>query len=110
MRNHHHYGADAPGLTAPGQPISDTAHVASAGRVEGNGKGEHFDCRGTPQAGQALRVIEGESKAHEYLARVQAQQAQQAAPDELAMIVSMLSGAALRGFCRVIEKALGGTA
>ena len=107
MRNHHHYGADAPGLTAPGQPTSDTAHVASAGRVEGNEKGDRFDCRGTPQAGQALRVIEGESKAHAYLARLQAQQA---APDELAMIVSTLSGAALRGFCRVIEKALGGTA
>lgn len=55
-------------------------------------------------AGQALRTIEGESKAREYIARLQAEQAD---PDELALIVSMLYGAALRGFCRVVEKALG---
>lgn len=53
---------------------------------------------------QALRVIEGERKAREYLARLQAQQAD---PDELALIVAMLYGATLRGFCRVIAKALG---
>ena len=35
------------------------------------------------------------------------EQAQQADPDELALMVSMLYGATLRGFCRVIEKALG---
>ncbi|RVT52750.1 hypothetical protein [Rubrivivax albus] len=52
----------------------------------------------------ALRVIEGERKAHEYLARLQASQAD---PDELALIVAMLYGAALRGFCRVLAKALG---
>jgi hypothetical protein len=51
-----------------------------------------------------LRVIEGEGKAGEYLARLHAQQAD---PDELALIASMLYGATLRGFCRVIEKALG---
>jgi hypothetical protein len=33
--------------------------------------------------------------------------AQQADPDELALIVFTLYGATLRGFCRVIEKALG---
>ena len=55
-------------------------------------------------ANQATRVIEGEHKASEYLARLQAQQAD---PDELALIVSMLYGATLRGFCRVIEKAMG---
>ena len=49
-------------------------------------------------------MIEGESKAAHYLARLHAQQAD---PDELALIVSMLYGATLRGFCRVIEKALG---
>ena len=32
---------------------------------------------------------------------------QQADTDELAVIVSMLYGAALRGFCRVLAKALG---
>jgi hypothetical protein len=56
-------------------------------------------------ADHALSVIEGESKAAEYLARLQAQQAD---PDELALIVSMLYGATLRGFCRVIAKAIGG--
>ena len=59
---------------------------------------------GAPHAGQALRVIEGETKAALYLARSHAQQAD---PDELALIVSMLYGATLRGFCRVIEKTLG---
>ncbi|MBK7261708.1 MAG: hypothetical protein IPI03_07380 [Rubrivivax sp.] len=49
-------------------------------------------------------MIEGECKAAQYLARLQAQQAD---PDELAVIVSMLYGAMLRGFCRAIEKALG---
>ena len=61
--------------------------------------------RGVPYAQQALRAIEGECKAAQYLARMHAQQA---APDELAIIVSMLYGASLRGFCRVIEKALRG--
>ena len=58
-------------------------------------------------SGQALKVIEGEAKARDYLARLQAQQAD---PDELALVVSMLYGAALRGFARVIEKALRGAA
>ena len=63
------------------------------------------DSRGVHYAGQALRAIEGENKAAHYLARMHAQQAD---PDELAIIVSMLYGGALRGFCRVIEKALRG--
>lgn len=50
-------------------------------------------------------MIEGEGKAADYLARLHAQQAD---PDELALIVSMMYGAMLRGFCRVIEKTLGG--
>ena len=49
-------------------------------------------------------MIEGEGKAAQFLARLQAEQA---GPDELALIVSMLYGATLRGFCRAIEKALG---
>lgn len=57
-----------------------------------------------PLSRQALRVIDGNNKAAQYLARLQAQQAD---PDELALIVAMLYGASLRGFCRVIEKALG---
>ena len=60
--------------------------------------------QGAPFAGQALRVIEGETKAAQYLAHLRAQQAD---PDELAVIVSMLYDAAPRGFCRAIEKALG---
>lgn len=62
------------------------------------------DSQAAPLAGRALQVIDGESKAAQYLARLHAQQAD---PDELAVIVSMLYGAGLRGFCRVIEKALG---
>ena len=93
--------AQATGAIAP---TSDTAHVANAGRVEGNESSEKPDCRGAFHAGQALRVIEGESRAAQYLARLHAQQAD---PDELALIVSMLYGATLRGFCRVLAKSLG---
>lgn len=53
---------------------------------------------------QALRVIEGEAQAHLFLARLHAQQAD---PDELALILAALYGATLRGFCRVLCKALG---
>lgn len=60
-----------------------------------------------PRAGQALRVIEGENKAAQFLARLHAQQAD---PDELALIIAALYGATLRGFCRVIVKALRGAA
>jgi hypothetical protein len=57
-------------------------------------------------ASEALRVIEGEQQARDYLARLQAQQVD---PDELAVTISMLYGAALRGFCRVLAKAVGVT-
>ena len=59
----------------------------------------------THYASHATRVIVGEHKAAEYLARLHAEQAD---PDELALIVSMMYGAELRGFCRVVEKAIGG--
>lgn len=62
------------------------------------------DFHSAPRAGQALRVIEGERKVADFLARLHAQQAD---PDELALIVSTMCGAALMGFCRVIVKALG---
>ena len=52
----------------------------------------------------ALRIIDGNNKAAQYLARLQAQQAD---PDELALIIAMLYGETLRGFCRAIAKALG---
>ncbi|MBL8327593.1 MAG: hypothetical protein JNJ71_02005 [Rubrivivax sp.] len=51
-------------------------------------------------------MIDGEGKAREYLARLHAHQAD---PDELALIVSMLYGALLRGFARVIALAIRGT-
>ena len=70
-------------------------------------RNESNDCHEARHARQALRVIEGESKAAQYLARLQAQQAD---PDELALIVSMLYGTTLRGFCSAIEKALRGAA
>ena len=37
---------------------------------------EGLDCHAAPHAGQALRVIEGEAKAAQDLARMQAQQAE----------------------------------
>lgn len=51
-----------------------------------------------------VQTIEGEQKAREYIARLQAQQVD---PDELAVIVSMMYGAALRGFCKVLTRAIG---
>ena len=57
-----------------------------------------------PVSQQALQVIHGEQQAHEFLARLQTQQAD---PDELAVIVTMLYGTGLHGFCRVLAKALG---
>ena len=98
QRNPH---AQAAGAIAP---TSDTAHVASAGRVEGNETKKRTEFGIAPQAEQAPRVIDGETKAAQYLARLHAEQAD---PDELAVIVSMLYGAALRGFCRVLAKAVG---
>lgn len=87
-----------------GTPRSDKADGANVGRVGEQSRSESPDSQGAPYSGQALRVIEGEGKAAHYLARLHAQQA---GPDELALIVSMLYGATLRGFCRAIEKALG---
>ena len=84
-------------------PNDEGPTVAAVAPLEDK-QNEKPDCHGATLAGQALRVIEGESKAAEYLARLHAQQA---GPDELAATVSRLYGGALRGFCRVIEKALG---
>lgn len=86
------------------QPASEEAQTVAAVALQESERSESLDRLGAPHAGQALRVIEGESKAAQYLARLQAQQAD---PDELAVIVSMFYGATLQGFCRVIEKALG---
>ncbi len=90
--------ADASPLTSGEGPT-----VAAVAPLESKNN-ESPDSQSLPLAGQALRVIEGEAKAAQSLARLHSQQAD---PDELALIVAMLYGAALRGFCRVIEKALG---
>ena len=104
-----HHGCD--GTAAPGPTAPDAANVApkdeapgvTAEGIEAQAKLNKADSRCATHAQQALRVIEGEAKAAQYLARLQTQQSD---PDELALIVSMLYGATLRGFCRVIEKGL----
>ena len=85
-------------------PTSDEGPTVAAVAPQESKQDKSPDYRGAPHAGQALRVIEGEAKAAQYLARLYSQQAD---TDELAVIVSMLFGAALRGFCRVLAKALG---
>lgn len=103
MASTHRVGAAAPGQVTP---VNDEAPTVASGQGFHEGRrNESPDCHGAAHAGQALRVIEGESMAAEYLARLQDQQAD---PDELARTVSMLYGATLRGFCRVIVKAIGG--
>ena len=83
---------------------SDEGPTVAAVAPQESKRNESPDSQAAPLVVQALRVIEGESRAAQYLARLKAEQAD---PEELALIVSMLSGATLRGFCRVIEKALG---
>ena len=94
--------AQGPGETAP---TSDEGPTVATVAPQESKQSESPDFHSPPQAGQALRVIEGEGKATDYLARLHAQQA---GPDKLALTVSMMYGATLRGFCRVIEKTLRG--
>ena len=54
-------------------------------------------------ADPAARVIEGEQIAGDFLDRMHAGMAD---PDELAVIVAYLHGELLRGFCRLVQKAL----
>ena len=86
-----------------GAPANDKADGANVGQVGEQSSDDRPDSRGALHAGQALRVIEGERKAADYLGRLRAGQAD---ADELALIVSMLYGATLRGFCATITKAL----
>ena len=83
---------------------SDEGPTVAAVAPQESKRNESPDSQAAPLSGQALRVIEGESRAAQYLDRLKAEQAD---PEELALIVSMLYGATLRGFCRAIEKALG---
>ena len=96
-----HAGAVAPGPVALG---SDEALAGGTAQGLRDGTNYGTDCHAGRAAGQALRVIEGERRASEYLARLRAEHAD---PDELALILGGLYGAALHGFCRVIAKALG---
>lgn len=84
-------------------PTSDKADAANVGPVGEQSREVSPDSQGAPLAGQALRVIEGERQAAAYLARLHAERAN---PDELALIVAELYGAALRGFCSAISKVL----
>ena len=95
------FGAAAPGWVTP---ASETARVASAGRIEEQER-EQVNFRGTGTAAQAALVIEGEDYAQAWLERLQADAAQ---PGELAVLLSFPTGEMLHGACRVIEKALGG--
>lgn len=94
------------GARAPGRVTAESDEASAGGTARGfqEGTTSEADCASAPRTAQALKVIEAERRAREYLARLQAEQAD---PDELALIVAMLYGAALRGFCRVIAKALG---
>lgn len=84
-------------------PRSDEAPAGGTAQGFQEGTGNKAHCASVPQSAQALRVIEGECKASAYLARLHAQQAD---PDELALIVAALYGATLRGFCAAVTKAL----
>ena len=87
-----------------GAGTNDEGPTVAAVAPQESKRNKSPDFQAEPYAGQALRVIDGESQAAQYLARLKAEQAD---PEELPLIVSMLYGATLRGFCRVIEKALG---
>lgn len=81
------------------------AEQAGAGTPEGDSHAAAGAADQAPPAaaGQALRTIDGETKAQRYLARLRADRA---APDELALAVAPLYGAELRGFCSTLRKAL----
>lgn len=108
MRATHHHGAAAPGGAKPERPHKDEVPgLADAEGFKEQDKANSSGCQVHPASAQALRVIEGERTAAAYVGRLQAQQAD---PDELAVIVSMPYGTTLRGFCAAIAKALGKSA
>ena len=84
---------------------SESPAVAAARALSDQTEANTTNCPGAPLAGQALQVIEGETKAREFLSRLRAEQAD---AHDFGVIVSMLYGPRLRGFCSVIVKALGG--
>lgn len=82
----------------------EEAPAAATAQGLGFPKLNRSDCERLPMSAQALKVLEGERQAHEFLERLRAQQS---GADDLAVIVSMLYGPALRGFCSALVKALG---
>lgn len=92
---------------APGRVTPESDEAPAVGTAQGfqEGAASALHSASAPNAVH-VRVIEGQRKAREFLALLHAQQ--QPGPDELALIVSMLYGATLRGFCAVITKALRG--
>jgi energy-converting hydrogenase Eha subunit B len=88
-------------MTAPANDEGPTEAAVAPQRIK---QDESPGCRGAQAVGQALRGVEGKRKANEFLTRLYAGQDDPAA---LALIVGMLYGAAQRGFCRAIVKALG---
>jgi hypothetical protein len=86
-------------------PRSETADVASAGRIENQETTDNADFRCSGLLAQAALTIEGEAYARAYLNRLHADAVQ---PGELAALLSFLSGEMLNGACRLIEKALRG--
>ena len=87
-----------------GTPANDKGPTVAAAAPQENKRNESPDFQPVRLSGQALRAIEGEEKAARYLARLRSREVD---PDELAIVLSMLYGPALRGFCRAIESALG---
>lgn len=87
-------------MTAP--RCDEAPALAGAQGSKDRDNGHHNSASASPSA-HAQRVIGGERRAAEFLARLQAQQAE---PDELALIVAAMYGAMLRGFCDAITKAL----
>lgn len=88
------------------KPVQNKEALA-VGAAQGSGNTlanlNNGDSRLPPLSAQALKVIDGERQAREFLARLRAQQAD---AHELGVIVSMLYGPTLRGFCSVLVKAL----
>ena len=82
MADHINVGAAAPGPVAPAESDEALTTVDAAQGFREQGATDKRHSPSGPHAGQALRVLNGERKAADFLAR-------------------------LRGFCRMIEKALG---
>lgn len=85
------------------RPMENAPVLAGNEGVRNQTESNSTDCEPHPLTAQALKVIEGEHKAMEFLGRLRTEQAD---AHELGVIVSMLYGPTLRGFCGVLVKAL----